>query len=45
MHDVEIRRLRAVATLVRSYFTVYDSYEKYAELEERVRRLEEDAKY
>jgi len=43
LEEAEIRRLRAVATLVRSYFAVFDSFEKYAELEERVRRLEEDA--
>ena len=40
VEDIEIRRLRAVAMLVRSYFIVFDSYEKYAELEERVKKLE-----
>ena len=41
VEDIEIRRLRAVAMLVRSYFMVFDSYEKYAELEERVKKLED----
>jgi hypothetical protein len=37
---LEVRRLRSIATMVRSYFAVYDSYERYAELEARMNELE-----
>ena len=38
--DVELMRLRTVNAVIRNYFTVFDSYEKYAELEERMKRVE-----
>jgi len=38
--ELEMERLRIIIAAVRNYFTVFDSYEKYAELEERIRRLE-----
>ena len=41
VEDIEIRRLRAVAMLVRNYFMIFDSYEKYTELKERVKKLED----
>jgi len=37
--ELEMERLRIIIAAVRNY-TVFDSYEKYAELEERIRRLE-----
>ena len=43
MNDGELFRLRTIIMAIRGYFAVFNSYEKYAELEERVRRLEEDA--
>ena len=38
--DVELMCLRTVNAVIRNYFTVFDSYEKYAELEARMKRLE-----
>ena len=38
--NAEIRRLRSIATMIRSYSAVYDSYERYAELEKRMDELE-----
>jgi len=43
MDEGELVRLRTVISAIRRYFAVFDSYEKYAELEERIRRLEEAA--
>ena len=40
--ETELIRFRTIIAAVRAYFTVSNSYEKYAELEERVRRLEAD---
>jgi len=39
--DVELMRLRTVNAVIRNYFTVFDSFEKYAELEARMNRLAE----
>jgi len=38
--NAEIRRLRSIATMIRSYFAVYDSYERYTELEKQLNELE-----
>jgi transposase-like protein len=40
--DVELTRLRTMISAIRSYVTVYESFEKYAELEARMKRLEAD---
>ena len=42
--DIELGRLRTIVTAIGKYFAVFDSFERYAELEARVRRLEEDAR-
>jgi len=42
MDEVELGRLRTIVSAIGRYFVVFDSYEKYAELEERVRGLEEN---
>jgi len=38
--EVELGRLRTIISAVGRYFVVFDSYEKYAELEERMKRME-----
>jgi len=43
MPEAELFRIRTIIMAIRGYFTVFNSFEKYAELEERVRRLEEAA--
>ena len=41
---VGLAHLRTINAVIRNYFAVFDSYEKYAELEARIMRLEELAK-
>jgi len=41
INDVELTRLRTMISAIRSYVTVYESFEKYAELEARMNRLAE----
>ena len=43
MEEAELIRIRTINAVIRNYFTVFNSYEKYAELEERITRLEEAA--
>ena len=38
--EVELGRLRTIVSAVGRYFVVFDSYEKYAELEARMKRME-----
>ena len=38
--EVELARLRTIISAIGRYFVVFDSYEKYAELEERMKRME-----
>jgi len=38
--EVELGRLRTIVSAIGRYFVVFDSYEKYAELEARMKRLE-----
>ena len=44
MEEEELFRIRTIIMAIRGYFAVFNSYEKYAELDERIRRLEEDAR-
>ena len=39
----ELKRLQTIAWAARNYINLLDSYENYAELEERIRSLEETA--
>jgi len=43
MQEEELVRIRTIIMAIRGYFIAFDSYEKYAELEARILRLEEVA--
>jgi len=40
MNQAELFRLRTITAIVRAYVSVYDSCDKYADIEERFKRLE-----
>ena len=40
MNEIDLGCFRTIVSAVGRYFTVFDSYEKYAELEERMKRME-----
>jgi len=40
MDEGELVRLRTIVSAIGRYFVVFDSYEKYAELEARMKRME-----
>ena len=42
-NKAELKRLQTIAWAARNYITLLESYENYAELEERIRSLEETA--
>ena len=39
MQEAELDRIRTINAVIRNYFAVFNSYEKYAELEARLNRL------
>jgi hypothetical protein len=40
MNEIDLGCFRTIVSAVGRYFTVFDSYEKYAELEARMKRME-----